>query len=71
MNKARQQTKQRLFDVIDKWLGETQEKSDAPFDCLIGDNTVSLMTDAAFAVIEAVEDSHAYLKSEGMLEEEI
>lgn len=67
--KERQQAKERLQEAIEQWINETQE-SDAPFDCWIGSDTVSLMADAAFAVIEAVEDGQVYLKREGMLKDE-
>jgi hypothetical protein len=64
----RREAKVRLQSAIDQWMNETQE-SDAPFDCWIGEETVTLMTDAAFAVIEAVDDVHVYLRREGLLED--
>lgn len=44
------------------------QEGDSPFDCWIGDNTTALMADAAFSVIEAVDDAHACLKREGQIE---
>lgn len=64
--KERQEAKSRLSNVIEQWLNETQE-GDAPFDLWVGGKTASLMTDAAFSVIEAVDDAHVYLRREGML----
>lgn len=65
--KERQDAKRSLYNAIDRWLNETQE-SDAPFDCWIGSETVNLMTDSAFAVIEAVDDAQRYLEREGLME---
>lgn len=67
-SKDKQIAKTALLEVVNKWIEDTQD-GETSFHCWIGDNTASLMTDAAFAVIEALEDGHAYLKREGLLKD--
>lgn len=63
----RDEAKASLLAHIDEWILECQE-SDAPFDCYIADRTTELMVDAAFAVLEAIENDQVWLKGEGWKE---
>lgn len=60
----RAEVKQSLHDVIDDWLNGVQE-STAPFDCWIPDELVGLMRDAAFAVLEATENTQDWMSRKG------
>lgn len=60
----RDEVKASLLAYMDEFLQKTQD-SDAPFDCYIPDEAAALMRDAAFSVIEAVENTQSWLKREG------
>jgi hypothetical protein len=67
MNRAeRESIRASLKADIDAWVNQ-QQGSETPIDCYIAGNTVELTTDAALAVLEAVEDTQTWLKSEGYL----
>lgn len=62
----RAELKASLLAYMDEFI-EKAQNSATPFDCYIADNTAALMRDAAFSVIEAVEDTQVWLNSEGYL----
>ena len=69
MNRTQKaQVKASLQELLEQWLNDIQDSGES-FDCYVGDETESLMADAAFSVIEAIEDAHAYMKREGLLKD--
>lgn len=67
-DKERKLLQASLVEAMERWLDEVAEKVSVP--CYIGDNTTSLMADAAFAVLMGITDAQAYLEAEGMLKED-